>query len=163
MGMPNKENWRDIVASSLGWEQAHATLENALNGLPPNLRGKQPPTFPHSVWQLLEHIRITQHDLLDFCQNPDYVEKLEWPRDYWPATVEPADDAAWDRSIGDCRSDREALARFTTETKLDLTDKIPRGSGQTYLRTVLLAVDHASYHIGQIVAVRRLLGAWPAK
>ena len=94
---------------------------------------------------------------------PTYVEKLEWPRDYWPPTVEPPDDAAWDNSIAACRSDREALARFTKETKLDLTDKIPRGSGQTYLRTILLAVDHASYHIGQIIAVRRLLGAWPAK
>lgn len=161
--MQTKENWRDIVASSLGWEQAHATLENATNGLPPNLRGKKPALFPHSAWQLLEHIRITQHDLLDFCQNPDYVEKLEWPRDYWPPTVEPPDDAAWDTSIAECGSDRDALSRFMKETKLGLTDKIPRGSGQTYLRTVLLAVDHASYHIGQIVAVRRLLGAWPAK
>ena len=161
--MQTKENWRDIVTSSLGWEQAHATLENVTNGLPPNLRGKKPALFPHSAWQLLEHIRITQHDLLDFCQNPAYVEKLEWPRDYWPPTVEPPDDTAWDKSIAACGSDRDALARFTKETKLDLTDKIPRGSGQTYLRTVLLAVDHASYHIGQIVAVRRLLGAWPAK
>jgi uncharacterized damage-inducible protein DinB len=161
--MPNKENWRDIVASSLGWEQGHATLENAIKGLPSTSRGKKPASFPHSVWQLLEHIRITQHDLLDFCQNPDYVEKLEWPRDYWPPTAEPPDEAAWDKSIADCQADREALARFTKETELNLAERIPRGSGQTYLRTVLLAVDHASYHIGQIVAVRRLLGEWPAK
>jgi len=80
--METKESWRDIVASSLGWEQAHATLENAVDGLPPELRGKKPSAFPHSVWQLLEHIRITQHDLLDFCQNPDYVEKLLWSRNY---------------------------------------------------------------------------------
>lgn len=161
--MQSKENWREIVASSLGWEQGHSTLENAVAGLYTDLRGKKPPAFPHSVWQLLEHIRITQRDLLDFCQNPDYVEKLEWPRDYWPPTAEPPDDAAWDKSLAACRSDREELARFTRETKFDLTDKIPKGSGQTYLRTVLLAVDHASYHIGQIVAVRRLLGAWPGK
>jgi uncharacterized damage-inducible protein DinB len=160
--METKDSWRDIVASSLGWEQAHLSLENAVNGLDPNLRGKKPASFPHSVWQLVEHIRITQHDLLDFCQSPDYVEKLEWPRDYWPPTVEPPDDGAWDSALAACRTDRDALARFTKETKLGLIDKIPRGSGQTYLRTVLVAMDHASYHIGQIVAVRRLLGVWPA-
>jgi uncharacterized damage-inducible protein DinB len=157
-----KEGWREIVASSLGWEQAHATLEKAVKDLAPALRGQRPPNYPHSVWELLDHIRITQHDLLDFCQNPDYEEKLEWPRDYWPAKAAPATAAAWDKSIADYRRDREAFARFTTESEIELTTKIPRGTGQTYLRTILVAVDHASYHVGQIVSVRRLLGAWPA-
>ncbi|MEO8910143.1 MAG: DinB family protein [Gemmatimonadaceae bacterium] len=161
--MQQQGNWREIVASSLGWEQGHATLENAVKDLPANLRGKIPPNYPHSIWQLLEHIRITQHDLLEFCQNPEYVEKLEWPQDYWPPTIIPSDGGAWNKTLADCRSDRESLAKFVNETKLDLTAKIPRGTVQTYLRTVLLAVDHASYHVGQIVSVRRLLGAWPAK
>ena len=157
-----KEGWRAIVASSLDWEQAHTTLEKAVKDLAPALRGQRPPNYPHSVWELLDHIRITQRDLLDFCQNPDYEEKLAWPQDYWPATPTPPTADAWDKSIADYRRDREALARFTTEAEIDLTTKIPRGTGQTYLRTILVAVDHASYHIGQIVSVRRLLGAWPA-
>ncbi len=157
-----KEDWRAIVASSLDWEQAHAKLENVVKNLATPLRGQRATGYPHSVWELLEHIRITQRDLLDFCQNPDYQEKLEWPHDYWPPTPAPPMADAWDKSIADYRRDREALARFTTESKIDLTAKIPRGTGQTYLRTILVAVDHASYHIGQIVSVRRLLGAWPA-
>jgi uncharacterized damage-inducible protein DinB len=160
--MTVKPDWRAIVASSLDWEQAHAKLENVVKGLAAPLRGERPAGYPHSAWELLEHIRITQHDLLDFCQNPDYEEKLEWPRDYWPLTPAPPTADAWDKSIASCARDREALGRFTTESKIDLTTKIPHGTGQTYLRTILVAVDHASYHIGQIVSVRRLLGAWPA-
>ena len=160
--MTEKQDWRTIVAASLDWEQAHAKLENAVKGLAAPLRGQRPAGYPHSAWELLEHIRITQQDLLDFCRNPDYEERLAWPHDYWPPTPAPPTPEAWDKSIADYRRDREALARFTTETKTDLTDKIPRGTGQTYLRTILVAVDHASYHVGQIVSVRRLLGAWPA-
>lgn len=161
--MKNGEDWRAVVASSLGWEQAHSSLENAAKNLAPALRGKRPDGYPHSPWELVEHIRIAQHDLLDFCQNPDYVEKLEWPHDYWPATPEAPSAGAWDECIAAYKRDREAFTRFTTETDVDLTAKIPRGTGQTYLRTILLEVDHASYHIGQLVAVRRLLGAWPPK
>ena len=157
-----KEAWRAIVASSLDWEQAHTTLEKAVKDLAQGLRGQRPPGYPHSVWELLDHIRITQHDLLDFCQNPDYEEKLAWPHDYWPATTAPPSADAWDKSIADYQRDRETLARFTTDSGIDLTTKIPHGKGQTYLRTILVAVDHASYHVGQIVSVRRLLGAWPA-
>jgi uncharacterized damage-inducible protein DinB len=161
--MQKKQDWRDIVASSLGWEQAHASLESAVQDLPANLRGKRPDDFPHSPWELLEHIRITQHDLLDFCQNPSYTEKLEWPHDYWPAKPEPPSADAWEKSIAAYQNDRDELARFTTDSDTDLTGRIPRGTGQTYLRTIILAVDHAAYHVGQLVAVRRLLGAWPAK
>jgi hypothetical protein len=161
--MTNSRDWRAIVASSLGWEEGHAGLESATKNLAPALRGKRPDGYPHSPWELVEHIRITQRDLLDFCRNPDYVEKLEWPRDYWPVSPAPPSSDAWDESLADYKRDRETFARFTTETELDLTTKIPRGKGQTYLRTILLAMDHASYHIGQVVSVRRLLGAWPAK
>ncbi|MGH7651668.1 MAG: DinB family protein [Gemmatimonadaceae bacterium] len=161
--MEKQQDWREIVASSLGWEQAHASLESAVQNLAPKLRGQRAKGEPHSVWELLEHIRITQRDLLDFCQNENYVEKLEWPHDYWPSSPAPPTEEAWQKSIDDCRRDTQALARFTTDTEVDLTSKIPRGTGQTYLRTVLLAVDHAAYHVGQIVLVRRLLDAWPAK
>ena len=160
--MTDKPDWRSIIASSLDWEQAHSKLESVVKGLPPSLQGVRPARYPHSAWELLEHIRITQNDLLEFCQNPEYEEKLAWPQDYWPPTPAPPTADAWEKTISDYRRDREALARFTKESKLDLTEKIPRGTGQTYLRTILVAIDHASYHIGQIVSVRRLLGAWPA-
>jgi uncharacterized damage-inducible protein DinB len=161
--MKNGKDWRAIVASSLRWEEGHASMESAVKNLAPALRGERPAGYPHSPWGILEHIRITQRDLLDFCQNADYVEELEWPRDYWPTSPKPLSADAWDESIADYKRDREAFARFTTDTDLDLTAKIPHGKGQTYLRTILLAVDHASYHVGQLVAARRLLGAWPAK
>jgi len=161
--MQKKQDWREIVASSLGWEQGHASLESAAKGLAPKLRGKRPEAFPHSPWELLEHIRITQHDLVDFCVNPNYVEKLEWPRDYWPPKPEPPNAGAWGKSIAAYKTDRDELAAFTVDTDIDLTTKIPKGTGQTYLRTIVLAVDHAAYHVGQLVMVRRLLGAWPAK
>ena len=156
------QDWRSIIASSLDWEQAHSKLESVVKGLASSLQGVRPAGYPHSAWELLEHIRITQNDLLEFCQNPEYEEKLAWPQDYWPPIPAPPTADAWEKTISDYRRDREAFARFTKESKLDLTEKIPRGTGQTYLRTILVAVDHASYHVGQIVSVRRLLGAWPA-
>ena len=159
--MTRKEEWRTIVASSLDWEQAHASLESALRNLAPELRAKKPTGFPHSVWDLLEHIRITQRDLLEFVRDADYEEKLEWPTDYWTKSAAPASDKEWDESIASWKKDRLALERFATETDIDLTTRIPRGTGQTYLRTILVAADHAAYHVGQIVAVRQLLGAWP--
>ena len=161
--MSPTERWREIVASSLDWEQAHITLDGALKGLTEEDRGRQPQGYPHSVWQLLEHIRIAQHDLLDFCRNPSYSHDLKWPDDYWPSDPAPANDAAWSASLTQLRRERKEFAEFATSAKVDLSDKIPHGTGQTYLRTVLVAVDHAAYHLGQIVDVRRLLGDWNPK
>jgi uncharacterized damage-inducible protein DinB len=152
-------DWRHIVASALDWEQAHASLDHAIEGLPADLRGKRPPNFPHSAWELLDHIRRTQHDLLEFMTNDKY-EEPKWPDGYWPTSPAPADDAEWRRAIDDIHRETKALKAFTTDDSRDLTQKIPHGGGQTYLRTVIVAVDHMSYHVGQIVAVRRLLGAW---
>jgi uncharacterized damage-inducible protein DinB len=159
--MTANAGWRQIVASSLDWEQAHLRLDKAVADLAPALRGRRPDGYPHSVWELVEHIRFTQHDLLAFMTDAAYHEP-KWPDDYWPRTPAPSNDAAWRDSLATIAQEAQALARFTTETGLDLTAKIPHGTGQTYLRTVLVAVDHAAYHVGQIVAVRRLLGAWPA-
>lgn len=156
-------SWQEIVASSLNWDQAHLTLDDALKGLAPEHRGTRPENYPHSVWQLIEHIRLAQHDLLDFCRNPAYSHDLKWPDDYWPTDPKPPNDSAWSDCLDQIRRDREEFAAFTTSGSVDLTDKIPHGTGQTYLRTVLVAADHAAYHVGQIVDVRRLIGAWPAK
>jgi len=161
--MPADEGWKGIVASSLDWEQGHLSLENALKDLPANLRGRRPEGLPHSPWELVEHIRIAQHDLLDFCQDPNYHEDLKWPADYWPPAKDTISDESWEKGLAEIRRDRDALKRLTTEPGRDLTAKIPQGTGQTYLRTVLVAVDHAAYHMGELVAVRRLLGAWPTE
>ena len=120
---------RDHLARALSWESAHLGLEGAVKGLPPRLRGKRPKGFAHSPWELLEHIRITQRDLLDFLQNPDYEEQLEWPKDYWPSSMAPTGDKEWNGSVAGWKKDRMALERFTNESKLDLTSRIPKGTG----------------------------------
>lgn len=152
--------WPEIVASSLGWEQAHVSLDGAVKGLPAALRGTRPQGLPHSIWELVDHIRATQRDLLEFCTNPDYHEP-KWPDEYWPTSPAPPSDAAWNACLEAVGEDARALAAFTTRHEATLAERIPHGTGQTYLRTVLVAVDHAAYHVGQIVLVRRLLGAWP--
>jgi uncharacterized damage-inducible protein DinB len=157
--MASYDEWRTIIASALDWEQAHANLDSALDGLAPDLRGKRPDIFPHSVWELVDHIRRTQDDLLDFSRNPGYEER-KWPDQYWPTSPAPASESEWNEAVAQIRLDTKAFAEFTTSFDGDFASKIPHGTGQTYLRTVLVAVDHMSYHVGQIVAVRRLLGSW---
>lgn len=151
--------WREIVASSLDWEQAHASFDHAIEKLPAELRGKRPDGFPHSVWELVEHVRIANHDLLEFMVGKSY-EHPKWPDDYWPLSAAPSDDGEWRRAIDEIHREIQALKDLTLDESRDLTEKIPRGTAQTYLRTVLVAMDHVSYHVGQIVAVRRLIGAW---
>ena len=151
---------REHVAKLLEWEDAHANFSSAVAGLPEALRGKQPSGLPYSPWQLLEHLRITQHDILDFCVNPKY-EELSWPKDYWPPSAEPPSRDAWARSISAFERDRAALQQLSRNPAVNLESTIPHGQGQTYLRELLLAADHAAYHIGELIVVRRLLGAWP--
>jgi hypothetical protein len=108
---------------------------------------------------LLEHLRLTQHDILEFCRNPNYQE-LTWPDDYWPSSPAPASPEDWDHSIARYLEDREALQRLANDPKVDLTAQIPHGSGQTYLRELVLVADHTAYHLGELIVVRRLLGIW---
>lgn len=150
---------REHLRKLLAWGEAHVDFDRAVAGLAPELRGVRPDGLPYSPWELLEHLRITQEDILDFSRNPEYRE-LSWPEDYWPATPTPPDDAAWDRSVAAYRADREALQAIAADPATDLFAPIPHGQGQTYLREILLAADHAAYHVGQLVLVRRLLGAW---
>jgi hypothetical protein len=151
---------RAIIASSLDWQEAHATFDAAVANFPAHLRGTRPADFPHSGWELLEHIRIAQEDLADFMERADY-HVIKWPDDYWPTSPEPPSGAAWEESIAAVLRDREHIKEIALRPSIDLAAKIPWGTGQTYLRTVLVAVDHTAYHVGQIIAVRRLLGAWP--
>ncbi len=152
---------RDHLARLLDWQDAHANFDDAVRGLPPELRGVRPPGLAHSAWELLEHLRICQHDILNFCRNPNYRE-LKFPDDYWPPSPAPPTADAWEASIGAFRQDLAALRQLARDASVDLFAAIPHGSGQTYLRELLLVADHNAYHIGQLVVVRRLLGAWPA-
>ena len=145
----------------LTWQDAHASFETAVQELAGPLRGVQPAGLPYSAWQLLEHLRLTQLDILEFCRNPAYREP-HWPDDYWPPQASPPDEQAWDRSVAGYLQDRAELVRLAEDQGVDLLDRIPHGSGQTYLRELLLAADHSAYHLGQLVLLRRLLGAWTA-
>jgi hypothetical protein len=151
---------RTQLARMLDWHEAHAGFDKAVEGIAPEMRGRTPQGFPHSPWQILEHLRIAQHDILDFCVNPAYKE-MRWPDDYWPRDPAPPSARAWDDSIAAYRKDREAMKQLATDGTIDLNARIPHGTGQTYLREVLLVADHGSYHVGQLVLVRRLLGIWP--
>jgi uncharacterized damage-inducible protein DinB len=123
------------------------------------LRGKRPAKLPYSAWQLLEHLRITQRDILDFCRDSNYQER-KWPDNYWPASAAPPSAKSWAESIRRFREDREALQQLAADPDIELTARIPHGSGQTYLRELLLVADHTAYHVGELVVVRRLLGIW---
>lgn len=153
-------SWRGILGKALGWGEAHATLDAATNNLAHALQGTRPNGLPHSAWELLDHIRRTQADLLHFMTSRDYVAP-EWPREYWPDSPTPPNARSWDDCLAQIARDRAALTKLAERSTLDLTSRIPWGDGQTYLRTLLLAFDHESYHVGEIVIVRRLLGAWP--
>ena len=150
---------RPQLAAALDWNDAHAGFDAAVKDFPAALRGRRVEGLPHSAWEVLEHLRIAQHDILDFSRNAKYRE-MKWPDDYWPASPEPPDEAAWDRSVAAFRRDRRAVQKLATDPKVKLEKRIPHGNGQTYLREVLLVLDHNAYHIAELVLLRRLLGAW---
>ena len=160
--MASGELLRKQLGKLLGGGEAHATFDKAIEKVPANKRGIRPDGVPHSLWELVEHLRITQRDILDFCVSPAYHE-LEWPKEYWPPTPAPPSDSAWDESLAAITADREKLCRMLEDPKRDLFASVPNGTGQTYLREVLLVADHDAYHIGQVVLVRQLLGIWPAE
>jgi len=150
---------RRFLAKTLDWHDAHAHFDAAIADLPQELRGRRPAGGPHSVWELVEHIRLAQRDILDFCRDEHYEER-RWPDDYWPPSPEPSSPGQWDDSVATYHADLEALRALVLDPEFDLFATVPWGSGQTNLREVLLVVDHTAYHVGQIVLVRRLLGAW---
>ncbi len=138
---------------------AHATFEQAVKGLPVELRGKVPKGAEHSPWQILEHLRIAQRDILEFSRDAKH-QSPKWPEGYWPTNKAPADDKTWDKSMRAFKKDLKEMCALVEDPKTDLFAKIPHGDGQTILREALLTADHNAYHVGQLVLVRRLLGAW---
>jgi hypothetical protein len=159
--MADERALRALLRRLLSWEDAHVGFEKAVAGVPQKLRGMRPAGAPHSLWQILEHLRLAQADILEFCVNAEYEEK-KWPDDYWPAAASPPVGGAWDKSIAQFLRDRRALEKLAADPKTDLTAKIPHGSGQTYLRELVLVADHTAYHVGQLVLVRQMLGIWKA-
>jgi len=139
--------------------EAHVEWDAAVKNLPAKLRGAKPNGAAHSAWELLEHVRIAQWDILEFSRNAKHVSP-DFPGGYWPNTAEPPDDAAWDKSVQAFRHDCEAMCKLVADPKTDLFVPIPHGSGQTILREVLLLADHNAYHLGQFVLLRKMLGAW---
>ncbi len=151
---------REHLVGLLDWEDAHVGFDTAVDAIPADAQGARAGGFEHTPWQLVEHIRIAQEDILDFCTNASYAQVLAWPDDYWPSSAAPPDAEAWSASIAACRRSREALTQLARDIPV-LTARVPTGEArQTYLRAILLAADHAAYHVGQLVAVRRALGAW---
>jgi hypothetical protein len=155
----NDDPLRQHLSRALGWEEAHMAFEDAVKGIPARARGKRPRGFDHSPWELLEHIRLAQRDLLEFCTNPQYVAG-KWPDDYWPKSPAPPSASSWKRSLDAAVADRKALESFVANVP-ELMAAIPHGKGKTYLRSILLVLDHASYHVGQLVMAGKLTSARP--
>jgi hypothetical protein len=139
---------------------AHVDSVSAISDLPASRRGTKPEGAPHTAWQLLEHLRIAQWDILEFSRNSKHVSP-EFPDGYWPKGEKPPNKAAWDQSIQSFQADLDAMQRLVADPLTDLFAPIPHGDGQTILREALLVADHNAYHLGQLVMLRKMLGAWP--
>lgn len=150
---------RDHLVFLLTGEGAHAGFDSAVKDVPRDQRGKRPKGGDHSPWELLEHLRIAQSDILEYVRDPKHVSP-EWPSGYWPKSPAPPSDDAWDKSIDAFRRDLQAMAGIVKDKKTDLLAPMPHAKEHTILREVLLAADHNAYHLGQLVLVLKLLGAW---
>jgi len=157
--MESDKALRAQLVKMLSEAQAHASFKQVLDGVPAAARGKVPPGVPHSLWQLLEHLRIAQWDILEFSRNGKH-KSPDFPEGYWPKGPEPPSADAWDKTIKSFEKDLHEMVKLVEDPKTDLFAKIPHGQGQTILREALLMADHNAYHLGQAVLVRRLLGDW---
>ena len=152
---------RKQLVALLRGGQAHAGFEAAIKDFPEELRSRVPEGLPYSAWQLLEHLRIAQRDILNFSAPPTGgYHPLQWPKDYWPESAAPPTAASWEQSAAAIRSDREAFEALINRPEADLTKPFRWGDGQNLLREALLIADHTAYHVGAMIVLRRLLGAW---
>lgn len=159
--MVNDKALREHLVRLLDWDSAHEGFSAIVADFPAKLRGVKPGGLPYTAWQLLEHLRICQWDILEFSRNRDHVSP-KFPTGYWPESSDPPDLKAWNKSVDGFRSDLKAMQDLVSDPSTDLFLPIVHGDGQTILRETLLLADHNSYHLGQLMALRRLLGAWPA-
>jgi hypothetical protein len=154
--MENEASLRRHIINLLTKAEAHVDARSELESFPAKLRGQRPEGAPHTAWQLLEHMRLAQWDILQFSVDPKYVSP-QWPEGYWPKEEAPPDAKAWSKSVRQFLSDLDAMCKLVRNPKADLFARIPHGTGQTLLREALLVADHNAYHLGQIVTVRRIL------
>jgi len=160
MGGPvNDKSLREHLLNLLSGRDAHVDWKASFGGIPPKMRGVRPKELPYSLWELLEHMRIAQRDILEFSRDAKHVSP-EWPKEYWPGKPAPANAKAWDKSIKLFSRDLAAMKKLVASPQTNLFARIPHGTGQTILREALLVADHNSYHLGQVLTVRRLLGIW---
>ena len=157
--MSNERALRDLLIKLLDWDNAHIRFDDAVKEFPRELRGRRPPGGPHSAWELLEHLRIAVSDILEFTRHGDKHVSPDFPKGYWPSSEAPPSDAAWDESVAAYRAHLRAFAGLAGDESQDLFAPIPGGQAKTPVREVVLAADHNAYHLGQLVMVRRLLGA----
>ena len=150
---------RDQLVELLTGGNAHVDWKTAFARIPPKLRGVRPPGAGHSIWELLEHMRIAQWDTLEFSRDPKHVSP-DWPAGYWPKTQAPENAKAWDESVKSFARDLAAMKKLIANPRTNLFARIPHGTGQSILREALLVADHNAYHLGQVLTVRRMLGNW---
>lgn len=157
--MENEKSLRQHIINLLKTDGAHADFAATVKDMPVDLRGKRPKGAEHSPWEVLEHLRITQRDALDFIHNANHVE-LEFPAGYWPNAQVPPSDKVWEKSVNAFCADLATMVELVQDESTDLLAAIPHGNGKTILREVLMVADHNAYHLGEFVLLRRLLGAW---
>ena len=162
LAMDKDSALRQQLIELLKGGHAHTNFHDAVADFPAEARGKRPKGAPHSPWEELEHMRIALWDILEFSRDPDH-KSPKWPEGYWPESPEPPDTKAWDRSVNGFCQDLQSLCALVADEATDLYARIPQGTGQTVLREALLAADHNAYHLGQLVLLRRMLGAWTVK
>jgi hypothetical protein len=154
--MESNKSLREHLIELLKGGSAHLDFEAAVKDMPPAVRGERPHNSPHSAWELLEHMRIAQWDILEFYRNPKHVSP-EFPKGYWPATSAPTDESAWAKTVQAFRADLKAMIDTVADESKDLFAPIPHGDGQTLLREALLIADHNAYHLGQLVLLKKML------
>ena len=157
--MKDDQSIRKHVVDLLTGGSAHAGFEEAVKDMPVEARGKRPKGVEHSPWEVLEHLRIAQWDILEFTRDPKHVSP-EFPAGYWPKSAEPPHAHAWDKSVEAFRRDHKAMIDLIADESTDLMKPLEHGSGQTPMREALVLADHNAYHLGELILLRRLLGAW---
>lgn len=151
-------NLREHLVRALDWRAAHLGLDEVVGRFGPDTYGARVRSLPYTAWQIVQHMRLTQRDILDFCRDANYREP-RWPEDYWPAKDAPHRPAEWETALLSFHSDLADMKQFIADPSIDLFATIPHGDGQTYLREALLVIDHNAYHLGQLVILWRLLSS----
>jgi len=157
--MKKQKSLSEHLVELLNGGHAHVDFDGAVKNWPANLQGMRPEGAAHSPWEVLEHMRLAQWDILEFTRNPRHVSP-EFPAGYWPKTQAPPDGKAWSKSADAFRADLKAMIKIVQDKSTDFFAPLPHGDGQTVLREALLVADHNAYHLGELLLLRRLLGAW---